>query len=829
MNKLTRAFALILWSAGMSMGFQVPGSDFAADLSEPYSPLHGGAFGGGLVAESPDPLASYRWSRVCAEDALQVYTLRPERVVADKPESFHNLGSLVERGQNVEITGTGSIRMDFGVESAGWLEFDSSDLNGDVEMSISEYNEPGAVNGGLGVRYPAKTAKPTKHGQTYRLELNKDLFEGVRFGWIHVRSLARPWHIQAVRLVCQVKPTNYEGSFSSDDMLLNRIWYTGAYTVKLNLGRDSFGALLMDRGDRISWTGDAHTSQAAALVAFGNWDFVRKNLEHTAPSDNGIESYSLYWVLSLVDYYRYSGDAAFFDKMASKATEKLAHGAAIWENPRVVFYGSDERLGADFENPETPETHNAYRALLVRTLREFAWALGERGRKDEQTSAAQMAQRLAEQMRSGRDWMTDFGLHAAADAIDAGIPTDEEAKQLYAREFSDPVTRLSYSPFNQYFILQAMARMAKYDDAISSIRDLWGGQIHYGGTTFFEVYEPSWDRILGANDAVPNCQTGYTSLCHAWGSGVTKWLSEEVLGIRPTAPGFSSFTVEPHLGLTLLRVAGSMPTPHGPISMDFNASTGTMQVTVPTGTACEVGIPKQGRSIREVWINGNLVNGAREDAQFLYLKNVRSGTASIRIRYDGAVPKYVESGRRYAASFAGEDRTTAGNWPGHYGKDGFVLFSHGAKDADISKLPSYVELVTPRNAQRGHWLSGGDERALPAGPELGAARAIGYLRTDFPDWDKVSMTLDINVKGDCDFQVALYFVDWDHHDRRLAVEMFDEATLKRVSPIRLVSDFGGGNYLIYRYHRSCRFRVDYIRGDAAVVSAIFFDYGKDAR
>jgi len=51
---------------------------------------------------------------------------------------------------------------------------------------------------------------------------------------------------------------------------------------KLNLLRDYFGAILIDRGDRISWTGDAHCSQAAALAAFGNDDFVKKNLDISA-------------------------------------------------------------------------------------------------------------------------------------------------------------------------------------------------------------------------------------------------------------------------------------------------------------------------------------------------------------------------------------------------------------------------------------------------------------------------------------------------------------------------------------------------------------------
>jgi hypothetical protein len=42
-----------------------------------------------------------------------------------------------------------------------------------------------------------------------------------------------PWSITNLRRVCQLVPTNYEGSFESADALLTKIWYTGAYTVKI--------------------------------------------------------------------------------------------------------------------------------------------------------------------------------------------------------------------------------------------------------------------------------------------------------------------------------------------------------------------------------------------------------------------------------------------------------------------------------------------------------------------------------------------------------------------------------------------------------------------
>ncbi len=124
---------------------------------------------------------------------------------------------------------------------------------------------------------------------SYRLELNTELYEGVRFGFLFVNNFTRPWHISGLRLACQIKPTNYSGSFVSSDDTMNRVWWTGAYTVKLNLLQDFFGAVLVDRGDRFAWTGDCHVSQGVALVAFANAPFVHRSLDNTFNQSNGIE------------------------------------------------------------------------------------------------------------------------------------------------------------------------------------------------------------------------------------------------------------------------------------------------------------------------------------------------------------------------------------------------------------------------------------------------------------------------------------------------------------------------------------------------------------
>ena len=816
------------------MGFsRIPG------VPEPYPEVSGGSFSGPAVPESPDPLVAYRWPAPKASDGLEIYTLKPVALQAEVPASFSNLDSLAGDHPNVMVTGPGSIRMDFGRNSAGWLEFDSPDLDGTVEMSISEYNEPAKVM--LGPANPVKTKAPQKYSHTYRLELNRELYEGVRFGWIHVRSIRQPWHITGIRLVCQIKPSNYTGSFSCSDPELTRIWYAGVYTVKLNLLKNYFGAILMDRGDRISWTGDAYIAQGAALAALGdNSDLVKTNLVGTANDANGIASYALYWVLSLVDYYNYTGDESVMDQFLTNACIRLDAAYTHYAHPpNLTFYGWDERLGAGFANANLPEPRHAYAMLTIRAWREFARAMGQHGRLDLRDKYEGYADEKVAQWRKDPGWPDTFGLHAAADAIDAGFTTPAEQNILFAKDFADRVQRLSYSPFNQYFVIQALAAMGRTDDAISSIKDCWGGQLQYGSTTFMEVYDPSWNHILGQNDAVPNNQVGYTSLCHPWSAGVVQWLTEEALGIKPTTPGFRTYTVCPHLGRSLTRVSGQVQTPRGMIVAGFDSVTGKCSLTAPPGTVGEFCIPKVEKSIQTIRINGQIAwsqnrsqgsYGLQDEANYIRLSGVQPGEYVAQVSYRGTTPVPRDPSWNYPVKQVAEDATTQGNWGGKYGRDGFVLCDYDevdGKPADRRQLPDYVSAVKYSLNANTRWQTDTiDARAPAPSGTNGFPRNVGCVYTQDPQGGLQTMTVEIDLTNARPCQIALYFVDWDKKGRRLAVETFDAETLQRIAPVQMVRDFTGGKYLIYRYNRSVRFRIDQVRGDNATLSGIFFDEAK---
>ena len=823
MSPRTRLTIIALLLATALYG-QSPRRMIRSQIPEPY-PVLSARPTGREAAQSPDPLVRYRWARISPDDGLEIYTVYPKRVTVSIPGA-----AAPEDPRRITVSDMCDLMFDFGQVNAGWLEFECDTPDVAFEASISEFNEPAVFNAGS--EHPVKTAVPVRYGNSFRLELNKDLYEGVRFGWIHVRGLRNPAVIRNVRLVCQTKPVNYDGWFDCNDPQLTRIWYTGAYTVRLNLLKDYFGAILMERSDRHSWTGDAYTAQAAALAAFGNFAFVRKNLLYTSTQDNGIASYSLYWVLSLLDYYNYTGDAGTLGQLTANACGKLDAAYAHYDVlPRLWFYGWDERLGAGFEAPDFREPQTAYRMLAIGTWRQFAAAMRRAGNGELAAKYDRYADQKTESLRRDPHWYEGLGPFAASDAANTGFATPEEREALLRQSFSDRLQRVSYSPFNQYFVLQALAALGAYDRAMHTVDDCWGGQLRYGATTFFEVFRPSWNNCKHAdNDAPVNNQCGYTSLTHPWSAGVTKWLSEEVLGVKPLLPGFVRFAVKPHLTGVLTRVAGGVPTPRGTVeaSLDMTARRGSL--TVPAGSEADFCIPADGLRIGSVYVDGTPCEIVRTDDGYCRIEGLQPGRHTIRFDAEGEFrPRDIreEITYRIPAEKFTEDTATQGDWRGKYGSQGYVLFNYDAPGAHRVKQPDRIRSIVYENYGRmAHIRYHGtahDPRALVSDREGDTSRSLGAIVTRDPIPCQQVMTVDLDTRDADTYRISLYFADYERAGRRSAFEVFDLKTKELLAPVYMVRDYDEGKYVTFEASGPIRIRICQVRGPNAACSGIFFD------
>jgi hypothetical protein len=98
---------------------------------------------------------------------------------------------------------------------------------------------------------------------------------------------------------------------------------------------------------------------------------------------------------------------------------------------------------------------------------------------------------------------------------------------------------------------------------------------------------------------------------------------------------------------------------------------------------------------------------------------------------------------------------------------------------------------------------------------------VGNLRTA-GTWQGYSFTADINLTDGQQHDIALYAFDWSRSGRSEKIQAIDPAT-GRVLDTRTLSDFGGGEYLVYKVAGHVQFRVTALSGAAAYLGGIFFD------
>jgi hypothetical protein len=481
-------------------------AQISAPITEPYPPLHGNnPSGGSAQPTSPDPLVATTWSASTNFTNLQRYpTIIPAGWVADPPSAFVGLESLASGKPNITVVGKGTLRLDFAYEHAAWFEFESTDLAKSSYLpsaAISEYNEPWQV------RAKVKTVSAYADG-VYRLETNPQLYEGVRFAWIIFDPPATengnpitPWHINKIRLMSMVKPVNYTGSFHSSDADLSGSWFSGAYGSRLNMMPYGFNSILIDRGDRVSIQGDGHPTMAAALSAFGSvdtYDLVHEMLVKTDSGcanhsecrvvDDGLMTYPVYWASSVNDWYWASGDTKRFLVLAPDVGRVIDHTINTFMQPNlpVAFFGWDDRIANGFCGSCNLEVQLGFAALVIRACGDFAATLAHAGDHVNASKYNNTAARLAAQLRArpskgGGVWHEDYGVHAAAYAINAKVlATPAEVDVLVKRELTNAVTVCSWSPFNNYWILQSLGNAGKMDQAAAFIKLCWGPMLKLG-------------------------------------------------------------------------------------------------------------------------------------------------------------------------------------------------------------------------------------------------------------------------------------------------------------------------------------------------------------
>ena len=485
---------------------------------------------------------------------------------------------------------TASLILDFGRELHGGLKLvisAGSAANFNMRLrfgeSVSETcselvsSKPADVKGneyGQDAKYTATNDHATRdltltvprYGQ---IELGSS---GYRFVRIDLLGEASLW-LKEATAVFRYRNIPYLGTFRCSDDRLNEIWTTGAYTVHLNMQEYIWDGI---KRDRLIWLGDMHPETSTISAVFGDEESYYASLDlacqqYPLPNWlNGMSAYSMWYLIMQYDWYRHFGNIDFLQKHHDYIT-----GLVDLIDTKVAEDGSETLAASRFldwpSSPNSPGVEAGYRALLCWALQDAAELCTILGDEARAKKCGEIEARLRKKILPPNNLK-----QAAALMAIAGLMDPEQA----CKDFISVGGPKGFSTFYGYYMLEALARAGRYEEAMDIISQFWGGMLDMGATTFWEDFDLDWTKNAGRIDEfVPEgkqdihgdfggyCYVGFRhSFCHGWASGPTAWLSDHVLGVEILEPGCKKVRITPHLG-KLQWAEGTYPTPCGQIQI----------------------------------------------------------------------------------------------------------------------------------------------------------------------------------------------------------------------------------------------------------------------
>lgn len=580
----------------------------------------------------------YRWPGYLGLSPFLAHTSYPiakvEQVYAGR-SSFENLDALTQPSSSdmgheftVQLASSHipdqqqpSLLVDFGREVSGRMKFVSdSDRPIKITVAYGESRDEALIQPYLGVDPITIPPHATAYGPKSAFRYAKIRFVG---GGPTLR-------FHSVALDYIYYPVEYRGSFESSDPLLNKIWNVGAYTAHLCMQDDIWDAT---KRDRRRWAGDLDVSGRVVNDVFGDHFLMQDTMSRLlgpAPIQshvNDIAGYSAWWINVVTQYYLHTGSLDYLQGLHARLVQ-LVNYMNTEINDKNLFADQTHiwafvDWSADL-NGDTPEARRATQFEYYLAYRDAAFLLRQLG---DTPNAELMEQRAARLKEASQKYLLDpstdsFGTRWQTNAIAvfSGVANPSQYASIWDHSLSSvgkEYTGLFMTPYYNYYIISAMAETGHRVQALDWIRKYWGGMVAEGATSFWEGYYPSWPKHNFHASLQADNGTGYfVSLAHGWSAGPTPWLMEQILGIQPTAGGFSKVTIRPDLaGLAWAR--GAEPTPHGLLKVDLREGNG-LQTTIdlPADETATVLVPVE-HAGQKVLVNGQVAesqpaeNGAR--------------------------------------------------------------------------------------------------------------------------------------------------------------------------------------------------------------------------
>jgi len=439
--------------------------------------------------------------------------------------------------------------------------------------------------------------------------------------------------IESVSAEFRSYPVKYKGFFCCSDVLLNKCWEIGRWTVQI-CARDTF----MDtpwREQTQYIAGDTRYDMRYANYAFGpEVEFLFKynilsgafsqrwkndgSIRTRYPTDwhlgqktsTYIPDYQLEWILSIHEYYVYYGHDSVVRQVYPNMKRLLEyfngyvneeHGLLVRPPGRVVLDHPDTfPMNVKGEN-------TAMNCLYYGALNSAAWIARNIMNDNSQADVWEQRAMCIKVATNRLLFSENDGVFK--DGFESSLLTQQtqvyalkyslvpEDKKSGVVEFVKSKGRSCEKSFS-YWLLYTMFSEGQGQWALDYIRTYWGGETK--AKDFNGAWHEGWKSEWGSSS-------------HAWCSGPTALLPEKVLGVEPISPGWKKFRIKPCL-YDLKWATGVVSTVAGNITVKVKMvkkgklKTGMqIEAVIPEKTLAKIYVPVRHSEKAAIYANHNKI------------------------------------------------------------------------------------------------------------------------------------------------------------------------------------------------------------------------------
>ncbi|MBO4342636.1 MAG: glycoside hydrolase [Clostridia bacterium] len=337
--------------------------------------------------------------------------------------------------------------------------------------------------------------------------------------------------------------TEFSGLFECGSKELNTLWQKSLRTLYVTM-RDNF----MDCPDRerAQWWGDVTNEMAMMMYSLDSNAYllyqkgVASMLGHIEPGTDILQTVvpstdsffelpvqQLAGICGFLTYYMYTGDKEFLASVYDAAVNYVN----LWkiEDNNLVEHRPGSWDWLDWGNfADVAAIENAWYYYALSCIKDMAGALGRSSGGIE--SKMSRIKAGYEKFWTGKGYKSGSAISPDDRANALAVISGLADKDKYEAVTSVLTGTFNASPYMEFYVLEALCRMDKYDEARSRMLKRYGTMIKEDYSTLWE----GWTKADGTSN-------------HAWSGGPLVIMSKYFAGIRPLKAGYEEFIIKPRI------------------------------------------------------------------------------------------------------------------------------------------------------------------------------------------------------------------------------------------------------------------------------------------